>query len=111
MQRRIQEPNGDRQSRHDLEQLDEIGALHGKYLGERRTPSLLAVGQDHLAHGDDTIGIEEHVLRPAQTYSFRAEGAGNAGVERRLGVGPYLHAPDAVRPAHENGEISRKAPV
>ena len=65
MQRRVEQPDGDRQSGHDLEELDEIGALHGQDLGERRAATLLIVGQDHFAHGDDAIGIEKHVLGPA----------------------------------------------
>ena len=55
VQRRIEQADGDRQPAHDLEQLDEIAALHRQQLGERRAPRLLVVGQDHLAHRADAV--------------------------------------------------------
>ena len=58
---------------HDLEQLDEIGALHRQELGERRAAALLVVGQDHLAHRADAVLVEEHVLGAAEPDALGAE--------------------------------------
>jgi hypothetical protein len=54
------------QAGHDLEQLDEVLALHRLDLGQRGAAALLVVGQDHLADGDDAVALEEHVLGAAQ---------------------------------------------
>ena len=35
--------------------------------------SALAVGQDHLAHGDDALGLEEHMLGAAEPDALGAE--------------------------------------
>ena len=43
----------------------------------------LVVGEDHLAHGDDALALEEHVLGAAQADAFGAE---LAGLRRRAGV-------------------------
>ena len=106
MQRRIEQADSDRQAGHDLEQLGEVLALHGQELGERRPPSLLGIGEDHLAHRDDALALEEHVLGAAEADALGAEGAGDARVGRRLGVGAHLHAPRRVRPAHQGREIA-----
>ena len=44
VQRRIEQTDGDRQALHDLEQLDEIGALHRQQLRQRRAARLLVFG-------------------------------------------------------------------
>ena len=98
MQRRIEQADRDRQPGHDPEELDEVGALHRQELGERGAPALFVVGQDHLAHGDDAVGLEEHVLGAAQADALGAElarGAASSGVSalartfsRRTRVGP-----------------------
>ena len=56
-----------------------------------RRPSSF-VGHDHLAHRDDAVGLEEHVLGAAQADALGAEIAGGAGIERGLGIGAHLHA-------------------
>ncbi len=99
MQRRIEQADGDRQARHDLEQLDEILALHGQQLGQRGAAAVLLVGEDHLAHGDDAVGVEEHVLGAAEADALGAEIARGAGIERGLGIGAHLHAAELVGPA------------
>ena len=73
VQRRIEQPDRHRQALHDLEQLDEIAALHRQELGERRAPRLLVVGEDHLAHRLDARLVEEHVLGAAEPDAFGAE--------------------------------------
>jgi len=65
MQGRIEQADRHRQPLHDAEQLDEVAALHRQDLGQRLAPTLGVLGQDHLAHGDDALALEEHVLRAA----------------------------------------------
>ena len=66
--------------RHDLEQLDEVVALHRQDLGQRLLPALGVAGQDHLLHGDDAVGLEEHVLGAAQADALGPEADRGAGV-------------------------------
>jgi hypothetical protein len=55
------------------EQLGEVGALHRQQLGQRGAAARLVVGQDHLAHGDDAVALEEHVLGAAEADALGAE--------------------------------------
>ena len=73
VERRVEQADGDRQAAHDPEQLDEIVALHGQDLGQRRAPALDGLGHDHLAHGDDALAIEEHMLGAAEPDALGAE--------------------------------------
>ena len=106
MQRRIEQPDGHRQALHDLEQFDEIRALHRQQLGERRAAAVVGVGEDHLAHGEDAVVVEEHVLGAAQADALGAEGARRARVGRGLGVGAHPQPARGVRPFHQPGEIA-----
>ena len=106
VQRRIEQADRHRQAGHDLEQFEEIRALHRQQLVERSAPVLLGVGQDHLAHGDDALAVEEHVLGAAKTDAFGAEGARHARIGGRLGIGAHLHAARRVGPFHDRGEIA-----
>ena len=99
MQRRIEQADRDRQPGHDPEDLGEVAALVGQQLGERGAAAGLVLGEDHLAHGGDPLGVEEHVLGAAQADALGAElarGAAVGGVSalvrtfrRRLRVGPF----------------------
>ena len=108
MQRRVQQPDRDRQPFHDPEQLDEIGPLHGQNLGQGGPPAGLVVRQDHLAHRGDPGRIEEHMLCPAQADALGAELPRRGGVHRSLGVRPHLQPPEGVGPAHQRGEVAGK---
>ncbi len=98
MQRRIEQPDRDRQALHDLEQLDEVAALHRQDLGERGAARLLVVGEDHLAHREDAVGLEEHVLGAAQPDAFGAVFQRGAGIGRRIGIGAHAEAAHLVGP-------------
>ena len=76
VQRRIEQADGHRQPRHDLEQLDEIlRAASGSILASARAAAASLLGEDHLAHGEDAVALEEHMLGAAQPDAFGAEGA------------------------------------
>ncbi len=106
MQRRVEQADRDREPAHDGEELDEVLALHRQELGERGAAALVVGGEDHLAHGLDAVGLEEHVLGAAQPDALGAELAGGAGVVRRLGIGAHLEAADGVGPAHQRREFA-----
>ena len=106
VQRRIEQPDRHRQAAHDLEQLDEIGALHRQKLGERGAARRLVVGQNHLAHGADAILVEEHMLGAAQPDAFGAEFDRGARVGRRVGIGAHFQFAHAVGPFHQRGEFA-----
>ncbi len=106
VQRRIEQPDRHRQARHDAEQLDEIAALHRQELGERLLPAVGIVGHDHLAHGDDALAVEEHVLGAAEADALGAEAARVLGIGRRVGIGAHAHRAHLVGPAHQRREIA-----
>ena len=108
MQRRIEQAHGDGKPRHDGEKLGEVRALERQELGQRPAASSLVFGKDHLAHRDDAVFVEEHVLGAAQPDALRPELARRARVGRRFGIGAHRHAADAVRPSHKRGKLARK---
>ena len=108
MQRRIEQPDGHRQAAHDLEQLDEIVALHRQQLRERGAALRLVVGQDHLAHRADAVLVEEHVLGAAEPDALGAEFHRHARVVRRVGVGAHAELARLVGPAHQRRELARQ---
>ncbi len=99
VQRRVQQPDGDRQPVHGLEELDEVGLLQR----EKGTECLLALGVgvredealDHLAPL-----AEEHVLGAAQADALGAEATGARGVLGVVGVGPHPQPAHAVGVGH-----------
>jgi hypothetical protein len=93
VQRRIEQADGDGEAVHRLEDPLEVAALHGQQLFERTPPPPFVARDDHLAHRGDAVAFEEHVLGAAQPDALGAEGARDAGVARRVGVGAHLEPP------------------
>ena len=108
VQGRIEQADGDRQSAHDGEERGEVGALHRQELLQGGAAARLVVGEDHLAHGDDAVALEEHVLGAAQADALGAESARRLGVARRVGVGAHLELAGRVGPAHQGRELARQ---
>jgi len=81
VQRRVEQADRHRQAGHDFEQLRKILPLHRQQFCKRGAPARLGVREDHLAHRDDALALEEHVLGAAEADSFRAETAGGARVD------------------------------
>ena len=104
VQGRIEETDGDRQSIHRLENPLEIGPLNRQKLGQRATPPAFVPGDDHLAHGGNSVALEEHVLGAAQPDSFGAEPARDSRVGRRVGVCPDLETARLVGPTEQPRE-------
>ena len=82
-----------------LVNLDEILTLDRQQLGQRLAPALRILGHDHLAHRDDAVALEEHVLGAAQADAFGAEAARGARVGRCVGIGAHAHAGAPRRPS------------
>ena len=74
-----------------------VDALIGQR--ERRAPAVVVGGEDHLAHREDALVVEEHVLGAAQADALGAEAARGPRVQRRVGVGAHAQAADRVDPA------------
>ena len=89
VQRRVDQPDRDRQAVHRLEDADEVLALQRLQRVERRLPLLVALGEDQLL--DELAPVaEEHVLGAAQADALRAEPAGPLGVLGGVGVGAHV---------------------
>ena len=100
VERRIEKPDGDRERRHDPENLLEIAALGGHELEEGRAAAGLVLREDHLADVGDPRGIEEHMLGAAQaiprrrTPGVRQSSRGLALVRTQAAVGsPAMRGP------------------
>ena len=106
MERRIKQADGDRQARHDFKELDEILALHGKDFIQRFAAGFHGFGENHLAHGADAFGTEEHVFGAAEADAFGAEIAGGAGFVGRFGIGADFHAARGIGPFQNGGEVA-----
>ena len=104
VQGRVEQADADRQALHDLEQLDEILALHRQQPRQRRRTVLGRVGKDHLAHHDQAVFLEEHVLGPAQTDPLRLEVAGGLRIGGRVGIGPHPDVAHGIGPAKKLAE-------
>ncbi len=79
VQRRVQEADGRRAAIQGLEDADEVLALERQQLGQGLFAAGDVIGQDHLAHRDDAVAFEEHVLGAGQADALGAE----AGRPRR----------------------------
>ena len=78
----------------------------GRSLSSAARRAGLVVGEDHLAHRDDAILLEEHVLGPAEADALGAEGERGPRVGRRLGIGADPHPPRLVGPLHQLAEVA-----
>ncbi len=106
MERRIEQADGDGQARHDFKELDEILALHGENFIQRFAAGFHGFGKNHLAHGADALGAEEHVFGAAEANAFGAEIAGGAGFVWRFGIGADFHAARSIGPFKNRCEIA-----
>ncbi|CEG08892.1 hypothetical protein BN961_02312 [Afipia felis] len=106
MQRRIEQTDRDGQALHDLEQFDEVGALHRQKLCKRRAAGLFVFGDDHLADGADARFLEEHVLGAAQADAFGAELERGARIRRGIGIGADLEFAELIGPTHQRAELA-----
>jgi hypothetical protein len=85
--RRIEQPDGDRMRRHDLEQVMEVLTLQGQQPVERLLTRLGRIGDDHLDDDRQPLDVVEHALGTRQTDADRAIAARAPRVVRGVGIG------------------------
>ena len=100
VQRRVEEPDGDGQAVHRLEDLGEVLALQRQERGQRLLDAGLVLGDDQLLHQLAPLA-EEHVLGAAQADALGAEATCAGGVLGGVGVGPHPQAAGAVGVRHD----------
>jgi hypothetical protein len=81
-------------------------ALHRQQLVEGHPSPVRVVCQDHLAHGDNALGVKEHVLGAREADALGAEAARGLGVQGCLGVGAHAQHSILVGPVHQGGEVA-----
>ena len=96
VQRRVEQPDGDRQAVHRLEDADEVLALQRQQLRQFGLAGSSSVSARISRSTSCAALAEEHVLGAAQADALRAEPAGPRGVLGVVGVGPHRHPPRAV---------------
>ena len=82
VQRRVEQPDRDRQPLHRLKNALEVVLLQRQQLVERDLALLAGRGHDHLLHDRQPVLAEEHVLGAAQADALGAELAGLGRVLR-----------------------------
>ena len=100
VQRRIDEPNGDRQAVHRLEDADEVLALQWKKGVERRRPVRVVLGEDQALD----VGLaltEEHVLGSQQADALGSHPARAGRVVWSVGVRAHPQAARGVCVRHD----------
>ena len=90
VQRRVEQPDGDREPVHRREDADEVVALQRQERVVGLLLLLVGLGEDHLAHREHALLAQEHVLGAAQADAL---GAASPCVRRlvgRIGVRAHL---------------------
>ena len=105
VQRWVEQPHGDRQSLHRREDALEVLLLHRQDLVDGRLALLGSLGGDHLVHGRQSVGTEEHVLGAAQTDSLGAKFTCLGGVGGVVGIGPHTQTSGLVGPGEHLLEV------
>ena len=106
MKRGVEQSDGDRLAVHGLEDALEVRPLVVEKLLERRVAGGL-VSQNHLADALDSLGEEEHVLRPRQPDAVGPVLPRLGGVGGRVGIGEHVDLPGGVDPRHELLQVAR----
>ena len=105
VQRRVEQPDRDREAGHRLEDPLEVGLLHGQQLVERDAPGRLVARQDHLLHDRQPVLRHEHVLGAAEADALGAELARLGGILGRVGVRAHPQPAQLVGPVEDRAEV------
>jgi hypothetical protein len=92
VQRRVDEPDRDRQVGHRGEDVLEVGLLHRQQLVQGGLPGGGGVRHDHAPHHGQAVRGHEHVLGAAQANALGSQLAGLRGVLARVGDGAHAQA-------------------
>ena len=108
MERRVDEPDDDRQALHGPQDSLEVGALKREQLGQETLPLLGRLAQDHRLHDGEALLLHEHVLGPAEADALGAKLPRLHGVVGVVAVGPDLEPADPIGPAEQSLEVGRR---
>ena len=105
MQRRVEQPDRDREPGHRLEDPLEVALLQRQQPFERAAALLLAAGEDHLPHDRQPALGHEHVLGAAEADPLGSELARLRRVLGRVRVGAHAEPAELVRPGEDRLEV------
>jgi len=105
VQRRVEQPDGDRQALHRGEDALEVGLLHRQDLLQGGRALLGVLGEDHLAHRRQPIGGHEHVLGAAQADTLGTQLTSLGRILEVVGIGAHAHRPHLVGPGDDPLEV------
>ena len=105
MQRRVEQPDRDREALHRLEDPFEVPLLKRKKLVEGRLALLFRLRHDHRLHLRLAVGLHEHVLRPAKADALRPELSRFPGVLGVVGVRANTGLAQLVGPLEDRAEV------
>jgi len=106
VERRIQEPNGNRGSLQCFIQSLEVTLLHWFNLCQCSFSFLYCIRADHLTECSDTVSFKEHMFCPAQTNAFCTQLARFLCISRCVSVSANLQNSVLVGPAHNSTKFA-----
>ena len=111
VERRVEETNGDGSAFECFVKRFEVALLHRQEFGKSFFSLFDGVGNYHFAHRHNSVRFEEHMLRAAETDTFRTEGTCLTCILGGVGVGSDLQRAVFVRPRHQSAEVARDGRV
>ena len=93
---------------HSLEDAVEVGLLIWEELGKSLLATLYRVSQNHLAHSNNLLIVEEHVLCTCQTDTLGTKLASHLSIVWSICIGANLHLSILVAEVHKLLEVARK---
>src|SRR5450830_228119 len=96
MEGRVQQADDDRETVNGLKDFLKIVALHRKQFLESSGALLERTGNNHLLHEGKAIGIVEHTLGTAQSYTLCTKSACLVGIRGRVCIGTHAETANAV---------------
>ena len=105
VERRVEKTDGDGQALHRREDALEVALLHRQDLVDGSLALLRGVRGDHLVHGRQTIGTEEHVLGTTQADALSTQLTSLSCVGGVVGVGLDAEMTDFVGPGEDLLEV------
>src|SRR5258708_26787504 len=105
MQRRIEQADGYRQSGHLAKDPEEVATLQRQKFFQRLLTRAHAIGENHLAHGGESLITKEHVLGATEPDALGAKSARHFSIARRVSIGAHPHLAVFVSPLHKFKEI------
>ena len=106
VERRIQEPDGNRVAFQSFIQSFKVALLHRFDLSQSSFSFFNGVRADHFTECCDSVSFEEHVFGTAQTDTFSTQFTSLLRISRSICIGTNLHGSVLVCPAHNSAECT-----